>query len=754
LVADRRTREIAEVPWKPRIIVITPYPEDLLFLSAQLLGADYDVAESMSMSEAEKELSRSIPHLVIIDPTLDGFDSESLNHLLKRFSGHAQVPMLYLIDRDQQDAVHGIIREGIDDTLLKPVSSLELITRTRSLLRNRQLLGQIRLQEIFLRRRGMRPFSPESKIPDILLFEDEGKFRNQIADIIQNMNCSITKADGAREALELVSHAPQDLIIMDILFPEKDCFDLCRYLKGNPATRNIPLLMLTSVPELDNRILGFDFGPDDYLVKPAPDLEIQTRIRRLLTRKYGHDRIEANHQILIRENLADPFSGYAGKEYFQFYLPEMIQWAQAASLPFTLSTFKFRTVEELQKAAQILTYSLRNLDAVFRTGDLELALALPETPSSRARHAHTRIGKLLEKEGLERGYYMLGSASTPEDGWSPKELLSLTGYRATVETIGHRLEKEKEIGKVFVLSQNGSGISLARNLVSVGLSNTESVSVEDLKKKQPAPSDLLILEGDLDTAKNTVSSVRALPHGRKFPVLLRLAGIATEDEDRILSEIVDDYVPGDTGIPYLAHRARQLTRVSEATSTRTHVEGILGHLVKMAESSDPTMRGHTQRVSQLALSLGVRLNLTSHELEILRWGALLHDIGKIFVPYHILNKQGMLNPEEYAVVKSHPKVGYNLCCEIPFLEGALPLIKHHHERIDGGGYPEGLTGDQIPHLVRLLTVVDVHDSLLAARTYREGFDSEEASRILMSESDKGMWDGYLVGEFMEMIQAV
>jgi len=741
------------VSWKPRIIVITPHPEDLLFLSAQLLGADYDIAESMSMSEAEGELSRSIPHLVIIDPTLDGFDSESLNHLLKRFSGHAQVPMLYLIERDQQDSVQGNIREGIDDTLLKPVSSLELITRTRSLLRNRQLLGQIRLQEIFLRRRGMRPFTPDSRIPDVLLFEDEGNFRNQISDIVRNMNCSLTKVDGAREALEHVTHNPQDLIIMDILFPEKDGFDLCRYLKGNPSTRNIPLLMLTSVPELDNRILGFDFGPDDYLVKPAPDLEIQTRIRRLITRKYGHDRIDANQQILIRENLADPYSGYAGREYFQFYLPEMLQWAQAASLPFTLSAFKFRTVGELQKAAQVLAYSLRNLDAVFRTGDLELALALPETPASRARHAHSRLINLLEKKGLERGHFMLGNASTPEDGWIPEELLSLAGYRATVETIGHKLEEEKEAGKVYVLSRNGTGISLARNLISVGLSRTESVSVEDLKKKRPTSSDLLIVEGDLEDVKETVSTVRELPEGGKLPVLLRLAGTATENTDRILADLVDDYVPGDTGIPYLAHRIRQLARSLEASSTQTHVEGVLNQLVKMAESSDPTMRGHTQRVSQAALSLGVRLNLTSRELEVLRWGAILHDIGKIFVPYHILNKQGMLNPEEYAVVKSHPKVGYNLCRDIPFLEGALPLIKHHHERIDGSGYPEGLTGDQIPLLVRLLTVVDVHDSLLTGRTYREGFDSEEASRILMNESDKGMWDGYLVGEFMEMIEA-
>ncbi len=739
------------MPWKPRIIIVSPDAAELSILSAQLMGADYDIIQAMSFQDAEDELYRTIPHLLIIDPQLEGFTSTGINHLLKRFGGHAQVPILYVLGRKQESHVTELIREGIDDTLLRPIFSLELITRSRSLLRNRQLLGQIRLQELFLRRRGLKPYSPPKKTPNILVFEDEGEHRNRVGDMVSKLGCSLTKVDSAREALETVKRTAPDLVIMDILFPEKDGFDLCRFLKSNHTTRNIPLLMLTSVPELDNRILGFDFGPDDYLVKPAPNLEIQTRIRRLLTRRSGHERLEGNHQILVGEELADPFSGYCGQEYFRFYLPEMAQWSQDASLPFSLSIFKFRTVSELQTASNVLSRSLRNLDAIFRSGDLEFCLVLPETPTTRAKNAISRIVNLLEAEGLERGSYLVGNASTPEDGWDPAKLISISSHRATVDTSVHYPEKAARKSRIIVLSSNGSGGNLALTLEDRGLPGVEPVTLMDLDTADIPSADMVILQGDSQRAHSILTRLRKLPGGSMLPVLFRPTGEMSEEQESAMSRDADDYVPGETGIDYLVHRVRQLLSTREDQTSRNQLEGILGHLVKLAESSDPTMKGHTQRVSRASVAFGMRINLNSSELEAIRWGSMLHDIGKIFIPDSILHKTGMLDPEEFAVIKSHPKVGYNLCCDIPFLEPALPIIKHHHERMDGGGYPEGLNGEQIPLLTRIVSVVDVYDSLMMERAYRPGFKSKEALDILMVESEKGMWDNYVVGEFVEMI---
>lgn len=738
--------------WKPRIIVVSSIASELSTLSAQLMGVDYDVIQAMSFKDAEEEIYKIIPHLLIIDPNLDGFTPTGITQLLKRFGGHAQVPILYILDREDKSDVIEILREGLDDTLLRPIFSLELVTRSRSLLRNRQLLGQIRLQELFLRRRGLKPFSPTGTSSSILLFEDEGEHRNRISKMADELGCILSKTDRAREALEMVMKSAPDLIIMDILFPEKDGFDFCRFLKGNPATRNIPLLMLTSVPELDNRILGFDFGPDDYLVKPAPDIEIQIRIRRLLTRRSGHERLEGNHQILVREELADPFSGYSGQEYFRFYLPEMAQWSQDASLPFSVSTFKFRTVSELQTASQVFARSLRNLDAIFKTGDLEITLVLPETPASRTRNAVSRLVNLIELEGIERGSYLVGSASTPEDGWEPERLLSLADHRATVDLAVYQPDMPVGKNRIIVLSSNGSGGNLALSLEDRGLKGTEPITISDLERADIPSADLVIIQGDSQRAQSILTKVRGLTGGLELPVFFRPTGGLSEEQEKAISMAVDDYVPSEAGMDYLAHRVKQLLLRREAQTSRSHLEGILGYLIKLAESSDPTMKGHTHRVSLASVALGMRMNLTPSELEAIRWGSILHDVGKIFIPDSILQKKGMLNPEEYAVVKSHPKVGYNLCQGIPFLEGALPIIKNHHERMDGGGYPEGLNGEQVPLLTRIVSVVDVYDSLMMDRAYRPGFDSREALEILVSESQRGMWDSYVVEEFVEMVR--
>ncbi|GBE15701.1 MAG TPA: response regulator [Proteobacteria bacterium] len=736
--------------WKPRIIVVTADPEELLSLSAQLLGADYDVVQGMSIQEAEDEIGRTVPHLIIMDPGLKGFSAESLDHMLKRFSGHAQVPMLYLIGKNGQPEVADFIREGVDDTISRPVSSLELTTRCRSLLRNRQLLGQIRLQEIFLRRKGLKPFSPHKKKPDVLVLEDAGEQRNRIAETLTALKCTTTKVDTPREALELVTHSAPDMVILDILFPEKDGFDLCRYLKGNSATRNIPLLMLTAVPELDNRILGLDFGPDDYLVKPAADLEIQTRIRRLLTRKSGYDRIYSNFQTLIREDLADPFSGYAKEEYFTFYLPEMLQWSRTAVLPLTISVLKLRSVADLQLSAQTLNRSLRGLDTVFRTGDLELVMAFPETPLSKAKHVHQRILSLLENEGLPRESFLMGSVSTPEDGWEPRNLIATMKHRATVDEMGQDRKKRAQGEKVLVLSNNGSGAALARTLFSLGLAGSEAVTIDDLKEAGSQFADILILESDKDQGAETLKVIRSLPMGKNLPILWKLLNPFTVNE-KTLGQLADDYVPHGVEAAYLAHRARQLMARHEDKNNRGRIEGVLNQLVALSESGDPTMRGHANRVAGAAVKLGMRLNLSSEELDTLRHGSHLHDIGKIFVPDSILKKRGMLDPEEYAVMKSHPKVGSAIVREIPFLADALPIIKLHHERADGGGYPEGLVGDQIPLLSRIVTVVDIYDSLITSRSYRPRFSREEAADILLNESEQGMWDSYLVDQFMRMI---
>jgi HD-GYP domain-containing protein (c-di-GMP phosphodiesterase class II) len=152
----------------------------------------------------------------------------------------------------------------------------------------------------------------------------------------------------------------------------------------------------------------------------------------------------------------------------------------------------------------------------------------------------------------------------------------------------------------------------------------------------------------------------------------------------------------------------------------------LSTLVKAVEIKDAYTHGHSQRTAELAVELGLQMSLPPDRLRIIARGAYLHDIGKIAIPDHILNKPGALTPEERAVVETHPQLGYELASTAPSLREVLPVILHHHERVDGNGYPGGLVGRAVPLEARVVAVADVWDALTSDRAYRRGWDPTDA----------------------------
>jgi HD-GYP domain-containing protein (c-di-GMP phosphodiesterase class II) len=149
-------------------------------------------------------------------------------------------------------------------------------------------------------------------------------------------------------------------------------------------------------------------------------------------------------------------------------------------------------------------------------------------------------------------------------------------------------------------------------------------------------------------------------------------------------------------------------------------------LVAAVEARDSYTAGHSARVAALAVELGVRLKLAPEALRHLAQGSLLHDIGKIGIPDHILNKPGRLDPEERAWIEQHPVIGSDLVRSAPSLRQAVDVVHHHHERIDGAGYPDRLAGDAIPLHARIAAVADVWDALTTDRAYRKGWSEADA----------------------------
>ncbi len=174
-------------------------------------------------------------------------------------------------------------------------------------------------------------------------------------------------------------------------------------------------------------------------------------------------------------------------------------------------------------------------------------------------------------------------------------------------------------------------------------------------------------------------------------------------------------------------------------------------MAQSIEARDPFEGGHGARVSSNAVRFGKSLGLGHADLEILRIGGLVHDIGKIGVPDSILSKPGPLDEEEARVVERHTIVGEQICAPLKSFRHVLPLIRSHHERMNGTGYPDGLHGDQIPLMVRIIQIVDICDALTSDRAYRQTLSLPGAMVVLFEEAERGWLDESLVNQFASLV---
>lgn len=159
-------------------------------------------------------------------------------------------------------------------------------------------------------------------------------------------------------------------------------------------------------------------------------------------------------------------------------------------------------------------------------------------------------------------------------------------------------------------------------------------------------------------------------------------------------------------------------------------------LIRTTETRDAYTAGHNYRVALYAIQLGEELGLNRDQLRAIAQGGIVHDIGKLIVPDHILNKPGKLTPEEREIIEKHPVTGFNLCRRLGFMQEELAVIRSHHERWDGSGYPDALSGNHIPLLARVTAVADVYDALTSSRSYRAALSHEEAMAIICKERGK------------------
>ncbi len=246
--------------------------------------------------------------------------------------------------------------------------------------------------------------------------------------------------------------------------------------------------------------------------------------------------------------------------------------------------------------------------------------------------------------------------------------------------------------------------------------------------------------------------VRRQPSLAMLPILMVTGSNASADLLAGLSAGADDFL----GKPYhpveLQARVNVAVQRKRATDQLDSTESTLFALARMVEAKDENTGDHCSRLAHKAMALGRAMGLSQQELIALRRGGVLHDIGKLGIPDHILLKPGPLTDEEWVVMRQHTTIGYHLVSNLRSMRLTAPIIRHHHERWDGSGYPDGLAGEAIPLLARVFQIVDIHDALTYERPYKPAFSAEQARAILLEEAARGWRDPALVQLFLELIE--
>jgi putative two-component system response regulator len=437
-----------------------------------------------------------------------------------------------------------------------------------------------------------------------------------------------------------------------------------------------------------------------------------------------------NHRILLiddKEPLLFALSDYFGAQGFQ------VDCA--------------RTAETARTMLAAATYSLVITD--LRLTGTESAEGLEIVGHVRERFPDTATVLLtaygtpeVEREARKRGVHLI----LPK----PQALPELK------EKVVVLLE-DRLVGTVMVVEDDEANRDLLHAMLSkqgaaVVTASDGEKAIELLHERLP---DLLLTDVQMPHCDgfSLCRYVKSNPDTRLLPVVMMTGLSAVEDKVRGIRAGADDFLIKPVERVELIARVRSLLHLKSFTDELDRSETVLETLANSIEAKDPYTQGHCERLSALSVMVGRSMGLPDESLHALRRAGALHDIGKVAVPDAILLKPGPLTAEEFAIMRQHPEVGELICAPLRSLKAVLPIIRHHHEKFDGSGYPDRLTGTAIPLTARILSIVDVYDALTTDRPYRAALAIDDALGTMRSEADRGWWDKGILSRFETLVRS-
>ncbi len=316
------------------------------------------------------------------------------------------------------------------------------------------------------------------------------------------------------------------------------------------------------------------------------------------------------------------------------------------------------------------------------------------------------------------------------------------------------LEDQKP--KILIVDDMIQNIELLRAFLQPMNYTIESaLDGEDaLKKVGQFEPDLVLLDVMIPKidGHEVCSRLKSNEETRHIMIIMISSLSDLENEVMGIEAGADDYLSKPFNQLLLRTRIKSLLKTKYYNDQLEKAETVISSLALGVEAKDPYTEGHCSRLSRYSTALGNRLGLGMSLLKALNSGGVLHDVGKVGIPDAILLKPGPLTDEERKIMSKHPVIGENICKPLHSLKLVIPIIRHHHEKLDGSGYPDGLMGEDIPIAARVLQIVDIYDSLMTKRPYKPPFSQDKVFNIMDEEVKKGWWDPRIYSEFKTMIQ--
>jgi cyclic di-GMP phosphodiesterase len=276
---------------------------------------------------------------------------------------------------------------------------------------------------------------------------------------------------------------------------------------------------------------------------------------------------------------------------------------------------------------------------------------------------------------------------------------------------------------------------------------------EALAKVAAEAPDLILLDVVMPKLDGYEVCRRLKSDGRTIliPVVMVTSLQAAHERIKGIEAGADEFLSKPFNRQELMTRVRSLLKLKRHTDELESAETVLFTLALSVEAKDPYTEGHCDRLARYSVAIGRMLDFSPEYLKALHRGGILHDVGKIGIPDAILLKPGPLTETERIVIQTHPVIGERICAPLKSLRLVLPIIRHHHERWDGSGYPDGLAGEAIPLTARVLQVVDLYDAITTQRPYKPAYSPDRAFAMMREETAKGWWDGRLIEAIISLV---